>query len=79
MSRRFHVFCCRTVVLAGVLVSGLACSGASAAVTVIGVQYQQDKYFPEDYCLWHDRQYPGPCSINLNTGQVVKVFLKNIH
>jgi hypothetical protein len=76
MRRRFHVLCCRTQVLAAVLVSGLACSDASAAVTVIGVQYQQDKLFPEDYCLWHDRQYPGPCSGSL-TGQVVKVFLKN--
>jgi len=59
------------------LLVGLAGLSASAAVTVIGVQYQKDKYFDEDNCLWHDRQYPGPCSINLNTGQVVKVFLKN--
>ena len=55
-----------------------ACIPANGAVQVIGVQYQPDKYFNEDNCLWHDRQYPGPCSINLNTGQVVKVFLKNI-
>ncbi len=64
-------------VLLVALLIGLACPGANAAVSILGVQYQQDKYFPEDYCLWHDRQYPGPCSINLNTGQVVKVFLKN--
>ena len=70
---------CRTraLLVLAALLSVLGCGGASAGVTVLGVQYQQDKYFPEDYCLWHDRQYPGPCSINLNTGQVVKVFLKN--
>jgi hypothetical protein len=50
---------------------------ASAAVQVIGVQHQQDRFFPEDNCIWHDRQYPGPCSSAAFTGQVVKVFLKN--
>jgi hypothetical protein len=64
------------VLLLAVLVSQV-CGSAHAGVEVIGVQYVQDKYFSEDYCLWHDRQYPGPCSINLNTGQVVKVFLRN--
>jgi hypothetical protein len=57
--------------------AGIVGTGAAGgAVTVIGVQYQPDQFFPEDNCLWHDRQYPGPCSGSL-TGQVVKVFLKN--
>lgn len=53
------------------------CIRANGALQVIGVQHQQDRFFPEDNCLWHDRQYPGPCSTAAFTGQVVKVFLKN--
>jgi hypothetical protein len=53
------------------------CMSADAAVQIIGVQHQRDQFFPEDNCIWHDRQYPGPCSSAAFTGQVVKVFLKN--
>ncbi len=63
--------------LLALFTASLISTNLHAALTVIGVQYQPDKYFDEDNCLWHDRQYPGPCSINLNTGQVVKVFIKN--
>ncbi len=68
---------CLSFTLLGALFIGPACPAAKAGLSVLGVQYVKDKYFAGDYCFWHDRQYPGPCSINLNTGHVVKVFLKN--
>jgi hypothetical protein len=49
---------------------------ARAELRVIGVQYQSDRVFPEYECLWHDRQYPGPCSPTV-PGANVKVFVKN--
>ncbi len=58
------------------LASGLACSGANAAVTVLGVQYQQDELFPEYNCIWHDKDYPTSCS-GTYLGGNVHVYLKN--
>ncbi len=59
------------------LVVGLfACASANAAFQILGVQYQPDWVFPEYECLWHDRQYPGPCTATV-PGANVKVFLKN--
>src|SRR5258706_4848659 len=63
-------------VLLAVLLSGLACTGANAAVTVLGVQYQQDELFPEYDCIWHDSNYPTSCS-GTYLGGNVHVYLKN--
>src|SRR5258706_5809172 len=63
-------------VLLAVLLSGLACTGANAAVTVLGVQYQQDELFPEFDCIWHDKNYPTSCS-GTYLGGNLHVYLKN--
>lgn len=49
---------------------------ANAAVTVIGVQYQQDELFPEYNCIWHDANYPSSCS-GTYLGGNVHVYVKN--
>ncbi len=58
------------------LAIGLTCRGANAAVTVLGVQYQQDELFPEYNCIWHDKNYPTSCS-GTYLGGNVHVYLKN--
>jgi hypothetical protein len=59
-----------------VVASGLLCADVSAAVTVLGVQYQQDELFPEYNCIWHDKNYPTSCS-GTYLGGNVHVYLKN--
>ena len=63
------------VLLASLAGAGV-CATTNADITVIGVQYQPDRVFPEYECLWHDRQYPGPCSSTV-PGANVKVFVQN--
>ena len=70
---------CRAPVLFAVLVSGLACvvpNAADAAVTVLGVQYQQDNPYSEYLCIWHDRQYPTYCGVDV-VGANVHLYLRN--
>ncbi|HOX59837.1 MAG TPA: hypothetical protein P5205_13960 [Candidatus Paceibacterota bacterium] len=62
--------------LLAVLIASLIGGVARAEVSVIGVQYQPDRIFPEYECIWHDRQYPGPCTATV-PGANVKVFVKN--
>ena len=56
----------------------LALSGHAAwgAVSVLGVQYQQDELFPEYNCFWHDKNYPASCS-GTYLGANLHVYLKN--
>ncbi len=58
------------------LIANIFCATTKGEVKVLGVQYQPDQVFPEDNCIWHDRQYPGPCSATV-PGANVKVFVKN--
>jgi hypothetical protein len=58
------------------LLGALLVVTASAEIKVIGVQYQPDRVMPEYDCIWHDRQYPGPCTATI-PGANVKVFVKN--
>ncbi len=58
------------------LIANIICATTNGEVKVIGVQYQPDRVFSEDNCIWHDRQYPGPCSATV-PGANVKVFVKN--
>jgi hypothetical protein len=58
------------------LVISLACRGAHAGVTVLGVQYQQDQPYPEFNCIWNDKTYPTNCPAR-SLGCNVHVYLKN--
>ncbi len=49
---------------------------AIAAVSVIGVQYQQDNPYTEFQCIWHDRNYPTDCG-GVVGGSNVHVYLRN--
>ncbi len=49
---------------------------ARGAVSVIGVQYQQDNPYTEFQCWYHYGNYPTSCG-NVVTGCNVHVFLKN--
>ena len=66
----------RVRVLLTLLLTGLACPHVQAAVTVLGVQYQQDELFPEYDCIWHDKDYPTSCS-GTYLGGNLHVYLKN--
>ncbi len=66
---------CRANVLAFVL-AAITAGTASGAVTVIGVQYQQDNPYTEYQCIWHDRNYPTDCG-GVVGGSNVHVYLKN--
>jgi hypothetical protein len=68
--------CRPSLMLAVVAAYCLSDPACHAALTVIGVQYQQDRVFPEYECLWHDRLYPGPCGTS-TAGANLKVFVKN--
>jgi subtilisin-like proprotein convertase family protein/Cu/Zn superoxide dismutase len=48
----------------------------SAAVTVLGVQYQPDKMHPEFDCIWSNGNYPTSCPSNF-AGANVHVYLRN--
>ena len=61
--------------LLAVAVIGTTCISANAAITVLGVQYQPDRAFPEHDCFWNESQYPN-CSASL-LGAHVHVFLRN--
>ena len=63
------------VVLAALLVCG-ASFEASASISVLGVQYQQDELFPEYNCIWHDKDYPTSCS-GTYLGGNLHVYIKN--
>ncbi len=58
------------------LVIVLACRGANAGVTVLGVQYQQDQPYPEFNCIWNDKTYPTNCPPR-SLGCNVHVYVKN--
>jgi hypothetical protein len=45
-------------------------------VTIVGVQYQPDYYFPENDCYWNSSAYPGPCRTPV-LGATVHVYVKN--
>src|ERR1043165_5936138 len=61
--------------LAALLATAIPCA-ASGAVTVLGVQYQQDNPYTEFQCIWHDRNYPSSCG-SVVGGSNVHVYLKN--
>ena len=62
--------------LAAALATGAICTTANAAVSLLGVQYQQDEPFTEYLCLWHDRNYPTDCQVDV-VGAHAHVFIKN--
>ena len=66
----------RAWVFLAALVIGLACCGANAQVTILGVQYQQDNPYTQFQCIWHDSNYPTSCG-SVVTGANVHVYLKN--
>ncbi len=66
----------RIQMFTAMLAFGFACSAAPAAVTLLGVQYQQDELFPEFNCIWHDKNYPTSCS-GTYLGGNLHVYLKN--
>ena len=63
-------------VLLALLTSGMAGAAASAEVTQLGVQYQQDNPYSEYQCLWSDRNYPTSCGGPI-VGANVHVYLRN--
>ncbi len=67
---------CHARLLLAVIVSGLACAGANAAVTILGVQYQPDKMHPEFDCIWNNSNYPNSCPSNF-PGANIHVYLRN--
>ncbi len=64
----------RALVMA--LTAGVSCGVADAAVTLLGVQYQQDNPYTEYQCIWHDRNYPTDCGAVVG-GSNVHVYLRN--
>ena len=61
-----------------VVATSAVCATASGAVTLLGVQYQQDDPMPEFDCIWYDPNYPS--CVNLDypfTGSNVHVYLRN--
>src|SRR5678815_367774 len=73
MKDRIHS---RLRVLSAVLASGMANAATNGAVTLLGVQYQQDNPYTEYQCLWHDGNYPTSCG-SVVAGSNVHVYLKN--
>ncbi len=67
---RYAVFCSMLVIAAWIS------PAADGAVTLLGVQYQQDELFPEYNCIWHDRNYPTSCS-GTYLGGNAHVYLRN--
>jgi len=63
--------------LLALAVGGFVCSTASAAVEVLGVQYQQDDWFTEFNCIWKDSNYPTTCTVGTAVGCNVHAYLKN--
>jgi len=72
--RKGGSYCVRALWAA--LVVGLACTAASADVSLLGVQYQEDNPYTEYLCYWHDRNYPTSCSTD-HPGANLHVYLKN--
>ena len=66
----------RLRLLASLLGLYATCAGANAALTVIGVQYQQDQMFPEFDCYWNGGGYPTFCPTNY-PGVNLHVYVKN--
>ena len=58
------------------LAVGICGTTADAAVTLLGVQYQQDNPYAEYNCWYHYGNYPTSCG-TVVTGCNVHVFLKN--
>ncbi len=73
--------CARLVLASGVVLaaamSGLTGAAATAPLTVLGVNYQQDEPFSEYQCLWHDRDYPASCGVPAAVGANVHAYLRN--
>jgi len=63
-------------VLGIALAVGTCGTAADAAVTLLGVQYQQDNPYAEYNCWYHYGSYPTSCG-TVVTGCNVHVFLKN--
>lgn len=66
----------RGYLLVAVLAGGIACATANAAVSLLGVQYQEDDPFTEYQCFWKDSSYPTSCGVPL-PGANLHVLLKN--
>jgi hypothetical protein len=62
--------------LATAVAMGIIPTAANAAVTLLGVQYQQDNPYTEYLCLWHDRGYPTSCGADA-VGANLHVYLRN--
>ncbi len=59
-----------------ILLGGIAVTVASADVSLLGTQYQQDDPLSEYLCYWHDRNYPTSCGATY-PGANAHVFIKN--
>ncbi len=77
MSSNQGIFRLRICWLLAVIATAIACPAAKAAVTVLGVQYQQDNPFNEFICLWYDPYYPTNCPGEAIQGANLHVYLKN--
>ncbi len=74
MSKDFQfVLAC---ILAMTVAVGMDPGTAGGAVSVIGVQYQQDNPYEEYLCWYHYGNYPTSCGVAV-AGSNVHVFLKN--
>ena len=62
--------------LVTVLTTCVACAAVNGAVSLLGVQYQQDDPYTEYLCYWHDANYPTGCGADV-VGSNVHVYLKN--
>jgi hypothetical protein len=58
------------------LVLGAICGTANAAVTLLGIQYQPDRAFPEHQCFWSEKTYPTSCNTPY-LGANVHLYLRN--
>jgi len=62
--------------IAIVAATGVAASIARAGVTLLGIQYQPDRGFPEHQCFWGEKNYPTSCG-STYLGANVHLFLRN--
>lgn len=68
----------RLRVLPVVVTLCFSCNMAGAAVTLLGVQYQEDdrSIYTDYQCFWKDSSYPASCGVPL-PGANLHVFIKN--
>ena len=71
-----EVSSCGVRLLVAALAAGAVCTTANAAVTLLGVQYQEDNPYSEYLCYWHSSGYPTSCGGDL-VGCNVHAYLKN--